>query len=390
MRLSAWLAQAYDPLFLCHEHRVTLRSHPGQHFALQPLLKGTSSGFTVGNDMCRPLPERKGEKRMRIKPRYLAFIVAMLATGSAVSALSRWTTNAPVPFPFGREGACVADVGDTIFFIAGFGPFGDSTTNSAYDIAHDSWTVGTLAPIPGPPRSEVSGVSHGGSVFCLGGRFGTTLNLNQRYDPSTNTWTTLAPIPIPVDAEYSAVVVGDQIHIIGGRTDGATVPFSAPKTSAHQVYDIASDTWSAAAALPGAPRSDMCAVEHGNLIYVIGGNVVPFDGAVATVNIFDVAAGTWSFGPSLPAPRANASCAVLGNSIYVIGGVQPFGLSHTDTFRFDIDQGVWSVSTPKPTVVAETPGVPHGDHIFVIGGGFFGSGSGPVGMLNQSFKPTPP
>ncbi len=201
---------------------------------------------------------------MNTKRRYLAAFVLLVPTCAAALAANVWTTNAPVPAGFGREGACVAKVGNTIYLIAGFGPSGDSTTNSAYNIPKNTWTVGLLAPIPGPARSEVAGASHNGSVFCLGGRSFTALNLNQRYDPSSDTWTTLSPMLVGVDAEYSAAVVGDQIHVIGGRTDGATVPFSAPKTSAHQVYDIASDSWSFAASLPGAPRSDMCAVAHGN------------------------------------------------------------------------------------------------------------------------------
>ena len=323
---------------------------------------------------------------------YFALILTLLAACSAAFAGATWTPNTPVPFPFGREGACIAFsgvVGDDIYIVAGFGPFGDSVTNTGYHIATDTYTTG-LAPIPGPPRSEVAGVSHDDLVYCLGGRFGTTLTLNQRYDPTTNTWTTLAPLLVPVDAEYSAVLVGGQIHVIGGRTDGATVPFSGPKTSAHQVYDIATNTWSLAAPLPGPPRSDMCAVATGGLIYVIGGNVVPFDGAVATVNVFDVAAGAWSPGVPLPAPRANEACAVLGHAIYVIGGIHPFGVFHADTFRFDIDTGTWSTSTSKPVATAETPGVPHGGEIFTIGGGFFGAGAGPLGTINQSFRPTPP
>ncbi len=316
-------------------------------------------------------------------------MTVIMAMSVAALAQKGWKTNAPVPAGFGREGACVANVGDVIYFIAGFGPSGDSATNSAYTIPKDSWNTGTLAPIPGPVRSEVIGVDHGGSVYCLGGRAGgSTLDFNQRYDPSSDSWTALAPLLTPVDAEYSGVVVGDTIHVIGGRTDGATVPFSNPKTSAHQVYDIASDTWSFGPALPGDPRSEMCAVAKGNNIYVMGGNsLLSGAGAVATVDIYDVAHATWSAGPPLPVPRANAACAAIGNNIYVIGGVDPAGVFHNDTFALDVDKGTWSSSTPKPTATAETPGIPHGGQIFVIGGGFFGAGGGALGTINESFRP---
>ena len=324
--------------------------------------------------------------------RSLVLSVTTLVICSAVLAApptSAWKTNAPVPTPFGREGACQGVVGNTIFLIAGLGPSGDSNTNSAYNTIKDTWTVGVLAPIPGPVRSEGAGVAHGGFVYCLGGRPQFQVgSMNQRYDPTTDTWTTLAPLPVAVADEYGAVVVGDQIHVIGGRTDGATAPFSEPKTSAHQVYDIASDTWSLAAPLPGPPRSELCVVAKGNNIYVLGGAAL--SSAVATVDIYNVAAGTWSAGPPLPAPRANAACGVLGNAIYLTGGVEPAGVFHNDTYRFDVDKGMWSVRTPKPTATAETNGVVHGGEFFVIGGGFFGAGAGPLGTVNESFKPTPP
>ena len=316
--------------------------------------------------------------------------VLLFMMSSITFAANTWATNTPVPTPFGREGACIGGVGDRIFIIAGLGPSGDSDTNTAYTIPSDSYTTG-LAPIPGPPatRSEVAGVVHDGFVYCLGGRSATALANNQRYDPGTNNWTTLAPLPIPVVSEYSAVAVDDQIHVIGGRTDGATAPFGNPKTDAHQVYDIASDTWSSAAPLPGGPRSDMCVVAKGNHIYVMGGNPPSSGDAVATMDIYDVSAGTWSAGRPMPEPRANESCGVLGNSIYVLGGVQPIFTIHNDVFRFDIDKGTWSTSDPEPTGNAETPGTAHGGRIFVITGGFEGLGSGPLGQVNQSFKPTP-
>src|SRR5712691_135205 len=323
-------------------------------------------------------------------------ILALLVTCSAAFAQGEWTSNTPVPFPFGREGACIAGSGGTsfrIYIIAGFGPFGDSNTNTAYNPVTDSYTTG-LAPRPGPASSEGAAVDHGDSIYCLGGRVPAAANRNDRYDPSSDSWTTLAPLPVPVAAEYSAAVVGQEIHVIGGRlpTLGATVPFSSPKTNAHQVFNVAQGTWSTTSnpPLPGPARSEMCAVAHGNTIYVMGGNVVPFDGAVATVNIYKASSKTWSLGAPMPAPRANAACGVLGNSIYVAGGIHPFGVFHNDTFRYDIDTDTWTIDTPKPTATAETTGVSHGGQIFVIGGGFFGAGAGLVGMVNESFRPTPP
>src|SRR5712691_5838236 len=107
------------------------------------------------------------------------------------------------------------------------------------------------------------------------------------------------------------------------------------------------------------------------------------------------AQGEWTSNTPVPFPFGRegaciAGSGVLGNSIYVTGGIHPFGVFHNDTFRYDIDTDTWTIDTPKPTATAETTGVSHGGQIFVIGGGFFGAGAGAVGTINESFRPTPP
>ena len=326
--------------------------------------------------------------------------LVMLAAASTALAQGKWTVHAPIPFPFGREGSCQGSsdlpnvsgvVSDRIYIIAGFGPFGDSVTNTAYDTATDTYTPG-LAPIPGPPRSEGAGVvDQNGLVYCLGGRTFMCLDTNERYNPPTDSWAVLAPMPIPVCDEYSAATIdntsgNEQIHVIGGRTDGATVPFSAPRTDAHQIYDIATNAWVLGPPLPGGPRAEMCVAAHGREIHVLGG-VDTFGVVVNTHDVFNVVTGTWAPAAPMLQSRANAACAFIGNNLYVAGGVSPFGVFLSSTERFDHMTGTWSPQALKPTATAETQGISLGGMMWEVGGGFFGAGSGPLGMINESFKP---
>ncbi len=81
---------------------------------------------------------------------------------------------------------------------------------------------GMKAPMPqGAGWTGVATV--GGKVYVFGGLTGTetessyTLNITQIYDPATNTWTAGAPMPT---ARYlcTAAVVNDKIYVMGGRT----------------------------------------------------------------------------------------------------------------------------------------------------------------------------
>src|SRR5215212_1882904 len=74
----------------------------------------------------------------------------------------------------------------------------------------------TLAP-SGPERQEVSYVEAGGKFYLAGGYIpgsGRT-NLQERYDPHTNSWKRVAPLPSKLD-HIQGVKLGEKIYYVGG------------------------------------------------------------------------------------------------------------------------------------------------------------------------------
>ena len=66
--------------------------------------------------------------------------------------------------------------------------------------------------------------------------------VNEVYDPVTDTWSTKTPIPLSVSAYASAVVDG-KIYVIGGLSP-VTNSTSTSRVNLNQIYDPNTDTWS--------------------------------------------------------------------------------------------------------------------------------------------------
>src|SRR5713226_5372595 len=159
------------------------------------------------------------------------YVIGGRADGTPRSDLRRydpdadtWLTLAPMPTP--RAGAAAAVVDDAIFVIGGRTATGGPCTGGPlsvverYDIVTDTWS--TVAPLPGPARSDLVAVSHGGKIFVFGGCsavFAVTGEVD-KYDPQTDTWTTGLATMLTPRASLAAGKVGDTVFAIGGSTDG--------------------------------------------------------------------------------------------------------------------------------------------------------------------------
>ena len=87
-------------------------------------------------------------------------------------------------------------------------------------------------------------------------------NVNEAYDPATNTWTTKAPMPTP-RYDVTAGVVSGIIYVIGGTDSGNVL-------STVEAYDPARNIWIGKAPMPTARGSHTSTVVNG-IIYTIGG-----------------------------------------------------------------------------------------------------------------------
>ena len=226
------------------------------------------------------------------------------------------------------------------------------------EATEDSWT--TMEPMPTPFYSTIGAAAVDGKIYFLGS------HINGQYDLETNTWTAIAPLPTYND--WSTVVAcQNKIYVIGGSAETPT-----------QVYDPATDTWENKTPIP-TTRSALQANVVDGKIYVIGGQIPSPLGVVnpsSANDVYDPATDTWSKMASIPTPVMGYASAVLDNKIYIIGGGKIGGPDYSPINQvqiFDPKTNQWTNGIPIPTGVISaracaTTGLFAPKRIYVIGG----------------------
>jgi non-specific serine/threonine protein kinase len=173
--------------------------------------------------------------------------------------MGSWSHKASMPLA--RAAHAMIAVGGKIYVVGGSGP-GDAKV-MVYDPASDKWKTGATLAVP---RRAVAAATDGKRIFVVGGitKDGSVSAALDAFDPATGTFTSLPPIPSGRGALTAAFMNG-QLHVAGGAT------WKPLKTYAnHDVFTVASKSWSKGAALPSA-RQGMAAGAAAGRFWVFGG-----------------------------------------------------------------------------------------------------------------------
>jgi N-acetylneuraminic acid mutarotase len=201
-----------------------------------------------------------------------------------------------------------------------------------YDPAADSWK-----PLAAMPTARLAAVAAavGGKIYVLGGagnykpRDGQSLDPNQPhrvfdvnevYDPATNSWASKQVLPTPRSAMFAGVVNG-KIYLIGGRV-GAAFATVGSATDIVEEYDPATDKWGFLKDRMPTPRDEGVAVVYNNRIYVAGGESInALNNSVSRAfEVYDPASNSWQSLGNMPLARYGLAGGVIGNRIHVVGG----------------------------------------------------------------------
>jgi N-acetylneuraminic acid mutarotase len=210
------------------------------------------------------------------------------------------------------------------------------------------------------PQQETAVVELGGKVYVLGG-----LSFDNRplvdvnvYDPASDTWTAARPLPEPMH-HLNAAVVGGRIWIAGGLRGAAF-------TAAGVVwsYDPQANEWSTKSSMPaGTERGASFTATVGDHVYVGGGLR---DGSVADFSRYDTKSDVWESLPALPAARDHGAGASANGLFYAFAGRNGAHTSRVDVF--DPVTSSWSSRAPVPTSRAGFALAIHGGRAYLFGG----------------------
>jgi hypothetical protein len=181
-----------------------------------------------------------------------------------------WTTKTPMPTP--RTNFGIAVVENKIYAIGGSpDDWVYTDVNEVYDPAIDTWETKTSMPTA---RHALEANVVDGKIYMI------TDSLNQIYDPQTDTWRNGASPPSSVDKPAAGVTAGDtatkRVFVMGGQQGLDAV-------NLNQVYDPETDTWVAGLWLPTA-RFGLGVAVVNDMLYAIGGHTGWFGTPISAAN----------------------------------------------------------------------------------------------------------
>ncbi|MCW4005241.1 MAG: hypothetical protein NWF04_01380 [Candidatus Bathyarchaeota archaeon] len=293
----------------------------------------------------------------------LCFVMATPAGASSVVE-DLWIEKASMHEARARLGVAVVD--EQIYAIGGSTSTGQFLgTNEKYDPTSDVWVFKEFMPTP---RASFGVAVCQNKIYCIGGLSAVeqhpykrlVSDVNEVYDPASDSWQTLTPLPAPKEG-VQANVVDNKIYVLGGNS------------SENYVYDVAADSWAEKASMPVVPQlnsgwSCVSAVISGK-IHVLGLNS---EGAFHL--IYDPDANTWSSGALNGVAYASAAVTTGINApkrLYVFSAaytVWELNPPPVTTAVYDPTSDAWGSGASMSTERANTGVAVVKDQLYVIGG----------------------
>ena len=219
--------------------------------------------------------------------------------------------------------------------------------------AQEQWSL-VKATNKAGSRSECGFAAVNGKLYLVGGD-GAARPV-EIFDPATATWAKGAVAPI-VMHHFQAVGYGVKVYVLEAFAD-SNYPNQVPAANAYS-YDTRTDTWQQLAGLPEARRrAGAGAAEYKGKLYLVCG--IQHGHASGTTNMFDVydpATNTWTALPDAPHIRDHSMAVVVNDKLYAIGGrntSDKSGGSYYNKVMLDVD--CYDFKTDKwSTLAAKLP-----------------------------------
>ena len=220
-------------------------------------------------------------------------------------------------------------------------------------------------------------------------------------------WTSKEPLEAKL-SDFQAVSHKTHVYIIGGQddqvrstnADGSTCTVVAGTqdckgTVVNTVYqyDTKLDKYTTKAAMT-AIRYRYASAVVGDKIYIIGGLTADDNGMLKTTLIYDIKANSWSDGPNMATGRSDTCAAVVGSKIYVVGGYSkisspgPITLDSVEVLDTAAASPAWATAPSLPAPRGDITCASSGGKAYAIGGFYDPNASDADGWSTTAFFDT--
>jgi hypothetical protein len=315
----------------------------------------------------------------------IAPCLALLALASAATAQQpapgQWGMRAPALQPLSE--LAVAEANGKLYLMGGYPPNRvTARTVQVYDIATDTWAYGPQLPMP---NNHGMAASVNGKIYLIGGQTqaddppGTNSYVNTVYelDPAIGVWVTKAPMPT-ARSSGAAVVHDGKIYVAGGRL---------PRGADFAVYDPAANTWEVLPNLPTQRNHFTGAAINGRIHYAGGRQGNGLSPQMTTAHeVFDPQTKTWTTAAPMLRPRSGMNGVMARGLFHVWGGEGPAGM-FPDHDYYNPQTNTWTELPDMPNPVHGIGGSAFVDGLIWAPGGGTDLGGSSGSTLNQVYRP---
>jgi large repetitive protein len=263
-----------------------------------------------------------------------------------------WLTSAPNPkrlnnsadaLSHGRIVVLGGDDGNVTYSVF--------STVESYDPGTNTWA--TLPNMP-TPRTFLAAVVSNGKLYAVGGDTiaigGNTIPIVEVYDGAVGTWSTAPSLQMD-RSRAAAVDVNGTIYVLGGVSENSSL-LALNSVEAYTPPTLKQTSWQAVAPMPTARYALAAAGLNGKLYAISGIQPDPSQsnsGVVSTaVEVYDPASNTWTSVTPIPTGHQGGEARVLNGKIYVVGGSASFNLvRNTNIDIYDPTSNSWSTIVPQ-------------------------------------------
>jgi large repetitive protein len=264
-----------------------------------------------------------------------------------------------------RAGVATVAVGTSLYAIGGNN---GQKKNEAFDTVSQTWSAKASMPTGRVTNAAVAN----GIIYMVGGAVPSDCTgVVEAYDPAANTWSKKASLKTP--RCYPAVAAVNGLVYAAGGTDTC----GAIKYNTVEVYDPTSNMWSSAPPMPTC-RQDASAVSLGGKLYVIGGWAGPAPGgacqgggAVGMLDVnevFDPGSNAWSSKKAMVTPRSRLGITVVGDKIFVLGGLNDAVNGIVSVDSYDPTADAWSHELTLPVAASWLGAASVGGALYAVSG----------------------
>lgn len=313
------------------------------------------------------------------------FVLAQSPELTGLPEVNGWSLAPAMLVP--RSEHAVAELDGRVYAIGGYPPGRiPSEVVQVFTVATGRWAFGPPLPVP---LHHTMAAAAGGRLYVIGGEFegaGTGrpevfLDTVYELDPDAGAWRRRTSMPT-ARSGGAAAVIGGRIYVAGGRP---------PRGHDFAVYEPAADRWTVLPNLP-TQRNHLAAGAIDGKVYVAGGRFGPgFNSEKSpALEIYDPATNRWTAGAPMPLPRGGVAGVAANGCLWVIGGegntADPRGLFDQNE-AYDPRTNTWHRFPPMPTPTHGLVGGAFVNGRIHLPGGAVTQGGGSGSVIHWVFRP---